>query len=189
MATINLEGAIVPVTGAASGIGLAICRRLRELGAYPILLDLNAGLLEAAARDLYQDEDGSRFAYVVDVCDARAMEQTLRLAAREHGSITHAVASAGIVGREPVIEMSDETWRSVLDVNLNGVFYFCREVGRQRAKQQRGSIVTISSVAGMYVREGVLLIQHPKLASYCLPAPLLWSLVQRVSGSTALHPR
>ncbi|WP_409565195.1 hypothetical protein [Rhizobium sp. BK456] len=69
---------------------------MRELGAYPIALDLSAEFLEAAVRELYPDEDGSRFAYVVNVCDARAVEQTVRPVARDHGSITHAVAGPGI---------------------------------------------------------------------------------------------
>ena len=65
---VNLQGAVIPVTGAASGIGLAICKRLRAAGAIPLLLDFNEAALQSAVREVFPDQaDVSRFAYVLDV--------------------------------------------------------------------------------------------------------------------------
>ena len=71
MAAWNFQSALVPVTGAASGIGLAVCRRLRQEGATPLLIDRDAARLAAAVADIYAgDADASRYGYQVDVSDA-----------------------------------------------------------------------------------------------------------------------
>lgn len=150
----EFASAIVPVTGGASGIGLAICKRLRALGATPLLLDVNADQLQRALGEVFPEQDASRFGYVVDVADAGAVEACFKRVRDEHGLITHAVANAGIVRPQLLVESSDETWRSVIDTNLNGVFYFCRGAGRQMTETGRGAIVTMSSIGGMHAREG-----------------------------------
>lgn len=150
----GLQSAVVPITGGASGIGLAVCKRLRSLGALPLLIDVNAAQLQGALQEVYPGPDASRFGYVADVRDSSAVECCFDKIRVDHGPVTHAVASAGIVSREPVLDMSDENWQAVLDVNLNGVFFFCRAAGRQLAANRKGAIVTISSLAGLMVREG-----------------------------------
>jgi 3-oxoacyl-[acyl-carrier protein] reductase len=151
---LNLNSAIVPVTGGASGIGLAICKGLLKHGATPLLLDVNAGQLEKALHEVYGDGDVSRFGYVLDVSDSKAVDACLEKIRVDHGLVTHAVANAGIVNPQPLLEATDELWRSVIDVNLNGVFYFCRAAARQITKNGRGSIVSTASIGGMYAREG-----------------------------------
>jgi 3-oxoacyl-[acyl-carrier protein] reductase len=66
---------------------------------------------------------------------------------KAHGPATHAVAAAGIVGPGHMLEISDELWHQVIDVNLHGVMYFCRAAARQLADAKRGSMVTITSIA------------------------------------------
>lgn len=150
----GLRGAIVPVTGAASGIGLAICKRLREAGATPLLLDFDERHLAAAAREVYASEGAAPgFAYLLDVTDSKAVDACLERIKREHGPVTHAVANAGISHAAHVLELQDDDWRRVIDVNLNGVLYFCRAVARQLAAAKAGSIVTLASIAGMCARE------------------------------------
>jgi NAD(P)-dependent dehydrogenase (short-subunit alcohol dehydrogenase family) len=153
----ELEGfksAIVPVTGGASGIGLAIIRSLRAAGATPLLLDVNEQQLGAALREVYGDADAARYGYVVNVADPQAVDVCFDRIRSEHGSVTHAVANAGIVNPQPVMEASDESWRSVIDVNLNGTFYFCRAAARQMTPRGHGAIVSTASIGGMYAREG-----------------------------------
>ena len=152
MTSLRLESALVPVTGAASGIGLSICRRLRAEGARPLLLDVNADLLHTAARELYPDEDPSRFGYICDASDAAAVEATFDRLSHDHGPATHAVANAGIVWRGHILTMPDADWKNVLDVNVNGAFYVCRAAARHMA-ETGGSIVTIASIGGLQVRE------------------------------------
>ncbi len=83
----NMQSAIVPVTGAGSGIGLAICKRLRAEGATPLLLDFNPKNLEAALREVYAGaDDASRHGYVVDVSDSKAVDACFDDIRRDHGA-------------------------------------------------------------------------------------------------------
>jgi len=150
MELLNLESAIVPVTGAASGIGLAICKRLRSAGATPLLLDFNEQGLESAVRELFPDAgSASRHGYLVDVRDSKAVDGCFADIRRDHGLVTHAVANAGIVIGAHILEITDEQWHQVLNVNLHGVMYFCRAAARQLAEAKRGSIVTMGSLASL----------------------------------------
>ncbi|MDR6478854.1 NAD(P)-dependent dehydrogenase (short-subunit alcohol dehydrogenase family) [Burkholderia sp. OAS925] len=154
MSTWNMESAVVPVTGAASGIGLAVCERLRAEGATPLLLDWDEQKLHAAAEKLYHDSEGSaRYCYLVDVRNSRAVDECFANIARTHGPATHAVAAAGIVNPADILSLTDESWQQVLDVNLNGAMYFCRAAARQLAEAKRGSIVNIASIGGLSARE------------------------------------
>ena len=152
----NLESAVIPVTGGASGIGLAICRRLRAEGARPLLLDVDSRRIEAAVREVYHDLDetsASRHGYAVDVRDSQAVDACLAAIRRDHGLVTHAVANAGMAHADHVLNISDEQWHRVIAVNLHGVFYFCRAAARQMVEAKRGAIVTMGSLAGLRAKE------------------------------------
>jgi 3-oxoacyl-[acyl-carrier protein] reductase len=149
----NFQSALVPVTGAGSGIGLAICRRLREEGATPILLDMDPGRLESALADLYAGAaDRARYGYAVDVRSSAALDECFERIQAEHGLVTHAVANAGITGNGNLLEIRDEVWQRVLDVNLSGVLYFCRAAARHLAQGRRGAIVNIASISGLQAK-------------------------------------
>ena len=160
----DLESATVPVTGAASGIGLAICRRLRAQGARPLLLDIDAGRLETAVAELYPGEDASRYSYVVDVRNSAAVDDCFDRLRHAHGTATHAVANAGITGKGHVLEITDDVWQQVLDINVNGVLYTCRAAARQMAERRKGAIVTIASIAGLMVKESRVAYTSSKAA-------------------------
>lgn len=151
----NLQSAAVPVSGAASGIGLAICKRLRAEGATPIMIDVDEQKLQLAFDEVYGNSaDPGHCVYTVDVSDSAAVDACFADVKANHGTIGHAVASAGVLGPANALALTDEAWHRVMDVNLHGMMYFCRAAARQLADAKRpGSIVTISSIGGFAARE------------------------------------
>jgi 3-oxoacyl-[acyl-carrier protein] reductase len=165
MNLLKLESAVVPVTGAASGIGLAICKRLRAAGAIPLLLDVNEKGLESALREVFpEDGSASRHGYLLDVRDSKATDACFADIRRDHGLVTHAVANAGIVIGAHILDVNDEQWHQVMDVNLHGAFYFSRAAARQLAEAKRGSIVMMGSLAGLRAKESRITYTASKAA-------------------------
>lgn len=150
MNPMSLEGRTILVTGAGQGIGLAISKLAIELGANVAAVDLNAEALHAAADGLA----GCYLPLAGSVADAQFAESAVAQAIERFGAVHGLVNNAGI-GRPAMIEkMTAEQWQQVMDVHLNGSFYFTQAVGRNmiaRAKageQRPGSVVYISSDAG-----------------------------------------
>ena len=165
MAAWNFQSALVPVTGAGSGIGFAICRRLRQEGATPLLLDIDKDRLASALAELYPEVvDRDRYGYVVDVCNSAAVDECFARIRSEHGLVTHAVANAGIVDRAHVLDITDEQWQRVYDVNVNGVMYFCRAAARQLAEGRKGAIVNMASMSGLMAKRSRIAYTSSKAA-------------------------
>lgn len=153
----NFQSAVVPVTGGASGIGLAISKALRAAGAIPLILDFDRDRLAAAVLEVFPEfdaETAGRHGYVLDVADAAAVDDCFTRILRDHGPIAHLVANAGIGAAGSILDITDKDWRRVIDVNLDGVMHVCRAGARQLAPQQRGSIVAVASIAGLSAKRG-----------------------------------
>lgn len=141
----ELDGQTIVVSGAASGIGLAIAEHLAEVGANPVLLDRDADALAQAVARLART-GRSPLGLPCDVTDAEAVVAAFRQVEDHYGPIDGAVANAGIRTFGLAAELSAADWQRVIDVNLNGVFYFCREAARSCRARGKGSIVTMASV-------------------------------------------
>jgi meso-butanediol dehydrogenase / (S,S)-butanediol dehydrogenase / diacetyl reductase len=132
------------VTGAGSGIGLATAQRLHAEGATVVLLDRNAEPVKAAAAEL-----GSRAeAAVCDVTDQAGIVAVIGDVVTRLGRLDVLVTAAGVDQCDTVPGTSLEEWRTIIDVDLDGVFYACRAAIPVFAGQGRGAIVTISSAIG-----------------------------------------
>ena len=141
----RFTGRTAVVTGGASGLGKASAARIVAEGGKVVLWDLNADALKAAAEDV-----GATAVVALDVADAEAVAAA---AAESHkalgGRIDILVASAGITGATvPVQEFPLDSWKRVVDINLNGVFYCCRAVTPFMLENGYGRIVNVASVAG-----------------------------------------
>jgi NAD(P)-dependent dehydrogenase (short-subunit alcohol dehydrogenase family) len=140
----RIEGKNAIVTGAASGIGLATAQRFIAEGARVAAADVNADALEAAWRDA--DPDALR-TFVVDVADRESVDRFVDEAAAWLGGVDILVNSAGTIGEAPTLEMDEDEWDRVVDVNLKGTFLVSQRAGRKMRETGGGAMVHVSSVA------------------------------------------
>lgn len=132
------------VTGGGSGLGKAVAERITAEGGRVALWDTDADSLAVAAKDV-----GASYSAMVDVADDRAVSKAARETAEALGKIDILVCSAGITGATvPVQDFPVDSWRRVIEINLNGVFFCCREVVPLMLANGYGRIVNIASVAG-----------------------------------------
>jgi len=147
MNKIDLTGRHAIVTGAAQGIGLSIARRFLASGASVTLWDRDRDLLAATLKEL--GSLGTVDAVIGDVTDAEAVTRAAASTAEKFGKIDILVANAGISGPNlKAWEYPVETWKQIIDVDLNGVYLCCRAIVPFMLQQKYGRIVNVSSIAG-----------------------------------------
>jgi 3-oxoacyl-[acyl-carrier protein] reductase len=146
MNELDVRGRVAVVTGGASGIGLAIARRLLASGATLSLWDLDVTLTSSKGAPA---ELADAHTAVVDVRDDAAVERARDATLAALGRIDILVTSAGITGPNvPTWDYPTDAWRDVIDVNLTGTFHCARAVAAPMRAADYGRIVTIASVAG-----------------------------------------
>lgn len=132
------------VTGGASGIGLAIARRLSAEGAAVSILDMDFAAAECAAATLV-DDGGRAAAFGVDVTDRFAIDAAVERTVEALGAPLILVNSAGLDGFEKFLDISAASWQRILAVNLTGTFDCCQAVVPHMIDAGWGRIVNISS--------------------------------------------
>ena len=137
----RLDGRTALITGGARGIGAEIGRRMAEVGASVILADLNADAVRATAASIGPGVEG----IPMDVTDSANISAALNALGATPDIL---VNNAGVADIGPTEETTDERWRSVMSVNIDGVFYASRVVGSLMAKRGSGAIVNIGSMCG-----------------------------------------
>jgi len=151
----ELGGQTAIVTGAATGIGEAIARRLAKAGAAVAVADLNLDGATQVARSI----GGEAFPLQIDIARSAAVNAAIAQVIERRGQIDVLVNNAGIAGKAaPLWEQSDEDWTSVIAVNLLGVVYCTRAVLPHMRKRKYGRVVNIASIAG---KEG-----NPNMSPY-----------------------
>lgn len=134
----DLTGKVALVTGANSGLGLAMAEGLAKAGASVVLWGRREDRNAAAAERL-RAHGGPVAHRSVDVTDEQAVVEAFAAAVAEFGRIDTVVANAGTAGISPIDEMTSETWHGLLATNLHGVFYTVREAARHmKARAQSG---------------------------------------------------
>jgi NAD(P)-dependent dehydrogenase (short-subunit alcohol dehydrogenase family) len=175
MEEFSLQDRVAVVTGGGQSLGLAISRALHGAGAEMVIAEVNDETGPEAAEEL---EGTFVHTDVTDPASVRGMVETV---IEEHGRIDVLVNNAGIVHNIPSEEVPDEEWLAVISVNLNGVFWCCREVGKAMLKRGSGSIVNIASMSG-------IVSNHPQpQAAYNASKAGVITLTKSLAGEWAPH--
>lgn len=133
------------VTGAARGIGAAVCRRLAADGMRIAAVDLDEADLAALAGQLH---GAPVLTGALDVRDRAALDAFVARAEAELGPVSAVVPAAGIARSAPAEVMDPAAWQAVLDVNLTGAFHTCAAAAAPMLRRGRGAVVAISSITG-----------------------------------------
>jgi NAD(P)-dependent dehydrogenase (short-subunit alcohol dehydrogenase family) len=151
----QLTGAVAVVTGAASGIGLAVAERMARAGASVVMTDIDGDALADAAVTVGTSGSDVDTA-VLDVRDADAVEHVAARCVERHGGLHIAVNNAGIVNGGPARELSLDDWHRVIDIDLWGVIHGVRAfVPRILATGGQGHVVNVASMAAVQAIAGI----------------------------------
>src|SRR4029078_3044377 len=146
MNQLDMKGRSAIVTGGASGIGLAIAKRLAQSGANVAIWDMNEKNMSDAAKSL---RGVKTHTVKVDISKIEQVEAALKSTLAALGKVDALVNSAGIAGQNATVWGTPvDEWIRVHDINLNGAFYTCRTVVPHMIKNNYGRIVNIASIAG-----------------------------------------
>ena len=146
---LGLTGISTMVTGGGAGIGRATARLLWENGASVAVVDKDAAAARATADDIIA-RGGTAIALTADVSCESDVLAAVAEAEAALGVIRVLVNNAGIGERRPMLDLPLAAWKSVLDVNLTGVFLFTQAVARRMVDERGGgAIVNVASVAGL----------------------------------------
>ena len=164
----QIDGKVAIVTGGASGIGAACAETLARAGASVVMTDIDraggervVGRISAAGgKALFLDQD---------VTEEARWPQVIAAAEKSYGRIDVMVANAGIGLMVPLEQMSLADWRRQQTINLDGVFLAVKHVIPAMRRAEGGSIILMSSVAGLRGSEASPPTARPRVACACSP--------------------
>ena len=157
----NIDGKVVVITGASSGLGEATARHLAGEGAKLVLGARRLDRLQALAKELKLGADA---AVEADVTDREQVKRLVDSAVEAHGRIDVIVNNAGLMPHSPLERGKVDDWDRMIDVNLKGVLYGIAAALPHMIKQKSGHIINVSSVAGHKVRPGSAVYAATKAA-------------------------
>lgn len=151
----SLEGKVALITGASYGIGFAIAQAFHQAGARIVFNDRNQESLDRGMQ-AYQEANIEVHGYLCDVTDEQAVHQMIADIKRDLGTEPDIIVNnAGIIRRIPMVEMSAEEWRQVIDIDLTGPFIVSKAVIPSMIEKGHGKIINICSMMSELGRETV----------------------------------
>lgn len=143
----KLRDRVAVVTGSGRGIGEAVALALSKEGACVVVSDIDAGSAQKTS-DQINSMQGKSIAVRADVSSRSEVRDLFNKTIERFGRIDILVNNAGIFSRTPILEISEDQWDRVIDVNLKGTFLCCQEAVPVMLKQRYGRIVNMASLAG-----------------------------------------
>ena len=158
--SMRLDDQVAVVTGSGSGLGQAIAIAFAEAGATVVVTDLAQRLPNAKkTRDRIIQLGRKSVAVSLNVTSIRSIRRMVKKTIDEFGRIDILVNNAGVNISKPALEVTEDDWDKVLDVNLKGVFFCCQEVGKKMIERRFGKIINVASQNGV--------IGYYNRAAYC----------------------
>lgn len=184
----DLTGKTALVTGASSGLGREFAFVLAAAGAKVALAARRRDRLCEVASEIAA-KGGTAHPVVMDVTDTASVKDGFRAAEEALGPLTIAIANAGVPSNGTVADMTDDYWRSILDINLDGVFRVVREAAcGMKRHGQGGSIIATSSVIGHAVLPTLSAYAASKAAVVALTRTTALELVRDNIRVNAIAP-
>ncbi|HET9684095.1 MAG TPA: SDR family oxidoreductase [Gemmatimonadaceae bacterium] len=143
----NIEGKVVVITGASSGLGEAAARYLAECGALVVLGARRVQRIDALGAEITR-AGGQALAIATDVTDAAQVQRLVDAAVERHGRIDVMLNNAGLMPHSPLERRKIDDWDRMIDVNIKGVLYGIAAALPHMQRQKGGHIINVSSVAG-----------------------------------------
>jgi NADP-dependent 3-hydroxy acid dehydrogenase YdfG len=148
----NIEGKVVVITGASSGLGEAAARHLSAQGASVVLGARRTDRLQTLADELTR-RGGKALALATDVTQRDQVERSVDTAVKSYGRIDVMINNAGLMPHSPLERLKVEEWERMIDVNIKGVLYGIAAALRHMKQQKFGHVINVSSVAGHKVTQ------------------------------------
>ena len=149
----DLGGQVAFVTGGATGIGLAIARRLAAAGATVAIFNRNAERAEAAVKGI-REAGGAAHAFAADIAASESVDAAFAAAIAQLERVDMLVNNAGLTRDGLFMRMSEAQWSEVINTNLSGAFRCARAVVKGMVKARYGRIINVSSVVGLMGNAG-----------------------------------
>lgn len=143
----GIEGKVIVITGASSGMGEAAARHLAAVGAHVVLGARRGERIEAIAAEI-KDAGGEAIAVPTDVTRCDDLVRLVGTAVETYGRIDVLINNAGVMPLSPVERLKIDEWDQMIDVNLKGVLYGVAAALPHMTAQKSGHVVNLSSVAG-----------------------------------------
>jgi NADP-dependent 3-hydroxy acid dehydrogenase YdfG len=149
----NIEGKVVVITGASSGLGEAAARRLSDEGATVVLGARRSDRLETLVSEI-TGKGGKALAKATDVTQVDEVKALVDAAVQAYGRIDVMINNAGLMPQSPLERLKIDDWDRMIDVNIKGVLYGIAAALPYMKEQKSGHFINVSSVAGHKVRRG-----------------------------------
>jgi len=144
----RLDHKVVLITGAGRGIGRGLAQAMSAAGASVALTARNTDEIDDAA-DQIRQAGGIASSHRIDVTDIDSIDSAVDQVVSEHGRIDILVANAGVGDNLPAMEVTEQHWDSIMDVNMKGLFFTARACARHMIHQGSGRIIAMSSQASL----------------------------------------
>lgn len=183
----NIEGKVVVITGASSGLGEATARLLSAQGATVVLGARRVDRLQSLADEL-NGSGGKALAITTDVTDYEQVKKLVDAAVQTYGRVDVIINNAGLMPSSPLERLKIDDWNRMIDVNIKGVLYGIAAALPYMREQKAGHIINVSSVAGHKVRAGAAVYAATKHAVRALSEGLRQEVKPYNIRTTVISP-